>query len=167
MVRQANLNDVPRIAEIHICGWRFTYRGIISDNELFSKRLVANSIKSLEKQINTGQNILIFEDEKDSIIKGFVLHGKCRDEDKPNSYEAYALYLQPEFLHSGIGSALMKEVEKQAQACGLNELIIWVLEKNKIGRSFYKKYGFIEDGIEKHIEEWNEKEIRMSLRINY
>ena len=45
MVRTATVDDIPRIAEIHICGWRFVYRGILNDVELFKKRLVSKSIK--------------------------------------------------------------------------------------------------------------------------
>ena len=40
LVRTATFDDIPRIAEIQICGWRFAYRGLISDYELFSERLV-------------------------------------------------------------------------------------------------------------------------------
>lgn len=163
MVRAATLDDIPRIAEIHICGWRFAYKGIISDIELFKKRLVSKSIQNLERQIKEGLNILVYEDDFDGIIKGFVFHGKCRDEDKENSYEAYALYIQPEFTNIGIGSALLKEVEKKAEEIGINEIVVWVLEKNGIGMKFYKKYGFVDDGIKKKIEEWNELEIRMAL----
>jgi len=165
MVRAATIDDIPRIAEIHICGWRFAYRGILSDVELFKKRLVSKSIHSLERQFKEGLNIFVYEDEDNRIIKGFVFHGKCRDEYKENSYEAYALYLQPEFINMGIGSALIKEVEKKAQEIGINEIVIWVLEKNTIGRNFYQKYGFIEDGTKKQIEEWNEVEMRMALTI--
>ena len=63
----------------------------------------------------------------------------------------------------GIKSALIKEVEKKARDIGINEIVIWVLEKNTIGKNFYNKYGFIEDGKIKHIEEWNEIEMRMAL----
>lgn len=163
MVRTATVDDIPRIAEINVCGWRFAYRGIISDVELFKKRLVSKLMQSLERQIKDGLDIFVYEDEADSITKGYVFHGKCRDEDKENSYEAYALYLQPEFINMGIGSKLIREVEKKAQKLNMNEVVIWVLEKNTIGRSFYKKYGFIEDGKKKLIEKWNEVEMRMVL----
>jgi len=44
MIRTAKYDDIPRIAEIQICGWRFAYRGLISDYELLSQRLVIKSI---------------------------------------------------------------------------------------------------------------------------
>jgi len=46
LIRNATFDDIPRIAEIQICGWRFAYRGLISDYELFSERLVIKSIKA-------------------------------------------------------------------------------------------------------------------------
>ena len=165
MIRSAKYEDLPRIAEIHISGWRYAYKGIISDIELYKKRTVINTYNSLEKQFNNGLNIHVFEDDETEIIMGFILHGNCRDENKENSYEAYALYVQPEFTNKGIGTALMNEIKKIAVDNKKTELIIWVLENNKIGRSFYNMYGFIEDGEVKEIKEWNEKEIRMALTI--
>lgn len=35
------LSDVPRVAEIHVFGWRSTYREIVSDEFLFNKMLVS------------------------------------------------------------------------------------------------------------------------------
>jgi hypothetical protein len=34
MVSAATIDYIPRIAEIHICGGRFAYKGIISDIDL-------------------------------------------------------------------------------------------------------------------------------------
>lgn len=33
-IRPASASDIPRLGEIHITGWRYAYRGIISDREL-------------------------------------------------------------------------------------------------------------------------------------
>jgi len=52
MVRKAVVEDLPRIAEIHISGWRFAYKGILSDIELFKNRIVIRAFKGLEKQFN-------------------------------------------------------------------------------------------------------------------
>ncbi len=165
MIRKAVVDDLPRIAEIHISGWRFAYKGILSDIELFKNRIVIRAFKGLEKQFNEGLEIIVFEDDENSIIKGFAFHGNSRDEDKENSYEVFALYLQPEFTKKGIGTNLMNEIKRIMKEKKRNELLVWVLEKNQIGRQFYKKYGFIDDGKSKEIEEWKEKEIRMALTI--
>jgi len=165
MIRNANESDIPRIAEIHICGWRYAYRGLINDTELFSNRLVAKSILNIEKKYKDGINIIIYEDESDQILKGFAFHGPARDDDRKTSYEVYALYIQPEFTRNGIGYELMQKAIEIAISKKFPEIIVWVLEKNIRGMNFYIKNGFIRDGKEKMIEEWKQKEIRMSLTI--
>jgi len=165
MVRKATGGDLARIAEIHICGWRFAYKGIFSDVELYKNRIVVRALRGLEKQFNEGLEVLVYEDNETGIIKGFIFHGNGKDKGKENSYEVYAMYLQPEFTNEGIGTTLMNQVIEIMKEKNKKELVVWVLEKNKIGRGFYKKYGFKEDGEIKEIKEWKEKEIRMALTI--
>lgn len=165
MVREATIEDIPRIAEIHVCSWRHAYRGIVSDYELFQQRSVVKAIQKLEKQIQGKDKLLVFEDEKDKIVKGFITYGYCRDDDKQDSYEVYALYVQPEFIKQGIGSALINAVKKRAQELGIKEILLWVLKNNSFGTKFYRKHGFIEDGTQKIIIEWKEKQLRMALQI--
>jgi GNAT superfamily N-acetyltransferase len=161
LIRLAKIEDSFRIAEIHICGWRFAYRGLISDNELFSKRQVHKSQINMQKKIEQGDRIWIFEDESDEIIKAFSWHGKSRDEDKKDAYEVYAIYVQPEFIRINVGSMLLKAIESQAIQEKYNEMILWVLDKNEKGKNFYFKNGYENDGIKKTIEDWNQVEIRM------
>jgi len=161
MIRNAETDDASRLAEIHICGWRYAYRGIISDYELFTQRQISKSIESMKRKITEGSQILVFEDENDKIIKGFCWHGKSRDEDIPNSYEIYAIYIQPEFVRMNIGTSLVNEISVIMEKEKMNKLIIWVLEKNNKGIEFYNKNGFKNDGKKKYIEEWKEFEIRM------
>jgi len=37
MIRKATVEDANRLAEIHVFGWRFAYRNLISDELLFKK----------------------------------------------------------------------------------------------------------------------------------
>ena len=161
MIRNATLDDAPRIAEIHVCGWRYAYRGLISDNELFSKRQVHKSQINIQNKIENGDRLFIYEDESDNIIKAYSFHGKSRDGDKKDEYEIYAIYVQPEFTRMNIGSILLNEIENQAKRDCCDELLIWVLDKNEKGKSFYWKNGFEEDGKTKLVENWNQIEVRM------
>ncbi|WP_223285147.1 hypothetical protein [Paenibacillus sp. PL91] len=43
-IRQASIEDVPGIAQVHVASWKSTYRGMISDDYL-------NNL-SVEKRIN-------------------------------------------------------------------------------------------------------------------
>ena len=161
MIRVATRDDISRIAEIQIAGWRYAYRGIISDYELFSERQVSKSIQATITRFDSNCAYLVYEDMNDKIIKGFAWHGPSRDDDKKSAYEVVAFYVQPEFTRNGIGQLLVDHLSDIAKSNQCTELFAWVLEGNEKGISFYKKNGFIDDGKRKHIEKWNKEEIRM------
>jgi GNAT superfamily N-acetyltransferase len=165
LIRNATLDDIPRISEIQICGWRFAYRGIISDYELFSERLVIKSIKATTTRFENNCAFIVYEDQTDKIIKGFAWHGVSRDDDKEVSYEINAIYVQPEFTRNGIGKLMLNYIAQYAKDNKYNELLIWVLAGNNKGIEFYKKNKFIEDGKRKYIEKWDKEEIRMVKTI--
>lgn len=165
MIRQARIEDASRIAEIHVCGWRYEYRGIFSDYELFSQRQVSTAITKMEKAISGNAKILIYEDEEDKIVKGFAWHGNSRDEDEKDAYELYAIYVQPEFTRHNVGSQLLNAVEKHAEEQQKKTLSVWVLAENTNGINFYKKNGFKFDGSSKTIKEWSKIENRMTKTL--
>ncbi len=161
MIRNASVDDVPRIAEIQTCGWRYAYRGLIPDHELFAERLVSKAMKAIAKRLENNQNIVVYEDDKDEIIKGFALFGNSRDDDKKNASEIYALYVQPEFTRLNVGKQILEYVINIAKNNNIGEIIIWVLDGNEKGIMFYKKNNFFMDGKQKLIEKWNRNELRM------
>ena len=161
MIKEATIEDIPRIAEIHVCGWRYAYRGIISDHELFTHRLVSRSIHKFEQRFQEHQHITVYVDERDHILKGFAWHGKSRDDDLNNVYEIYAIYVQPEFMRQQIGTSLMQAVEEQAHQEQYHGVHVWVFEKNHRAHMFYRKNHYHKDGQRKFIDAWNEDEIRM------
>lgn len=160
MIRNAEPADISRIAEMQICGWRYAYRGLISDYELFSERQVGRAIRVMEKHFETTQ-IVVFEDETEAVLKGFAMHGHSRDKDSDHTYEIQAMNVQPEFTRQGIGNILVEYVSDHAWELGDRRLSVWVLDGNTIGISFYRKQGFVEDGKSLLIERWNRSEIRM------
>ena len=165
MTRKATPNDVSRIAEIHVCGWRYAYRGIATDRELFTDRQVVKSVRSVQKGLEDGDNILVFDDETDGVLKGFAWHSASRDTDRAEAHEICALYVQPEFTRSGVGTALVKAVAAEARALGRRELLIWVVERNLRGVAFYLKAGFKADGARKPVEGWATDEVRMAMAL--
>jgi len=165
MIRTATTDDIPRIAEIQIGGWRYAYRGLLSDHELFSERLVVRAVKATAARLEAGCEFVVFDDLADGVVKGFAWHGRCRDDDAADSYEINAIYVQPEFCRGGIGGSMLGFVADYARARGYGELIVWVLDGNAKGLGFYEKHGFIADGKRKLIEKWGREEIRMVKRL--
>ena len=164
MIRAASVEDSSRMADIQIFGWRNAYRGIVDDEILFKKLNIEKKSLMIKKIIEEEkEEWLVYEDN--GIIKGMMIIGKSRDEDKKDSFELWAVYVDPLMLRSGIGNKLLKYCEEAAKSRGYNENILWVLERNVIGRNFYEKNGYSFDGTKKMIEKLNAIEIRYSKLI--
>jgi ribosomal protein S18 acetylase RimI-like enzyme len=157
-IRLATIDDTSRMAEIQTAGWRSAYKGIISDYELFTERQVIWAIERLKTRMATEEIMNVYEEN--NIVLGFICHGKARDNDN-KSYEIYAFYVQPEFTRQGIGQILLNYILHKAKSELYEKLNVYALEGNYRGINFYKKNGFAEDGVKKHIEKWNKNEIRM------
>ncbi len=163
MITKANRNDITRLSEIHVYGWRHAYKNIISDEELFKNINVERSKSIFSKIINEEkENLDIYND---GIVKGFVIHDNSRDSDCDNSYEVKAIYVEPAFINNGIGKQLLKNAEESCIKSNLSKISIWVLEENLKARKFYEKNGYTQDGSEKTIESWGVKEIRYSKKL--
>ncbi len=163
MIRKPKKEDLIRTAEIHIYGWRYAYKDLIPEQDLYNKRNVEKSLQKHKEILqNEKENFDIYDD---GIIKGFALHGKCRDEDLKDYYELYAIYVEPNYIRQGVGQQLLKTVEKQSLLESKNKIVIWVMENNKKSVNFYKKHEFESDGKSKYIKQWNQKIIRMIKKL--
>jgi len=160
MIRAMNTNDVERVAEIHVTGWRNAFFGILSDGFLFNHLRVLNRIKAFnEEVISSKDETYVFDD---GIVKAFMTVGRCRDKDEPDAFELWGLYVDPFWQRSGIGSSMVRFCEQQATQRGYKKINLWVLEPNTRARSFYEKMGFMPDSSAKRIEWMGSNELRYS-----
>ena len=161
MIRNAVVSDSSRIAEIIVNSSRFAYKAFMNEELLYNKIQVDERIDAVKRWINGNHDyIYVYEDDKTKIVKGMMGIDKCFDEDKTNASELHILYVEPEFSREGIGSSLMQYFENISRKNGNKELVVWVLEENKIGRKFYEKNNFTCEGKTKMFERYNKKEIR-------
>jgi len=159
MVRKAAVDDVTRIAEIHVMGWRFAYRHLIPEGFLFKTMNVPQRIAAFTKAIEEQrEDIYVFEENQ--IVKGFMAIGPCTDADKPSSFELWGLYVDPFMIRNGIGSKLLNYCEHRASELGYKDIVLWVLEGNSIGINFYTKMGFTLEGGRKLLDKFGIYEIR-------
>ncbi len=158
MIRKVEKADLQRIAEIHVFGWRSAYRGIVPDDKLFNKMTVANHLEGAQKRyIENGGENYVFDD---GIIKAMLTIGACRDEDKPNAFELWGIYVEPLMKRQGIGTQLVQFCESQAKERGYKEICLYVLEKNLVGRNFYEKMGFKADGHRNPKDDWEVRYVK-------
>ena len=74
--------------------------------------------------------------------EGFAFLGPC----SATEGEIYAIYIDPPRWRLGLGTELLTGAERTLQAGGFGQAILWVLEGNHRGRSFYEKQGWRPDG---------------------
>ena len=143
--------DMPRCAEINVFAWRSAYRGIVSDEILFNNMLVSSVTVQLSDYVQKNDHVENYVYD-DGIVKAFMSLGACRDEDKPNAFEIWGIYVDPLFEMQGIGFVMVNYLEKRAKEQGYREICLWVPEENTDLRHFYLNIGFSADGSDKYLE---------------
>ncbi len=161
MIRPATILDAQRIAEIDIAGERFAYQKIVAEEVLSKALVLEDRINSVRRWINEKFfSVYVYEDDESGIIKGMMGFGECGDSDKSDAFELHFIYMDPAFSRQGIGSQLIEFFESEGKKLGYKEFVVWVLEENEIGKSFYAKKGYAPDGKAKIFQRLDKKEIR-------
>lgn len=151
LIRRAELEDAPQIAEVHVSTWQTAYAGIVPDETLASLSLEARTAQ-WQRSINNDRNLnevaLVGEE-----IVGFAVSGPERDQVMQYDSEIYALYILQAHQGKGIGKALVQSAMKELRDRGFQTMLIWVLEDNRPARAFYERMGgvLIEETLTFHV----------------
>lgn len=139
--RDADAGDAGLISHIYSTSWRKSYRGLISDDYL--KRLPDEYwVPSVRSWLESGQlyGMLVYEDGRPV---GCAIYGRGRDAGYEDWCEIVSLYLLPDSLRHGVGSALLQEVLRVMREDGYRRFYLWAIEGNQMADSFYRKHGFL------------------------
>jgi ribosomal protein S18 acetylase RimI-like enzyme len=142
-VRSATIEDAAAMAHVRVHAWQQAYRGILPDDLLdnMDEAVITKRWRTIVlAQPSPGVCNLVAEDETGLVI-GFAAGGPERNADPEYPGEVYALYVLPGSQRRGAGKALVSAGVNFLLAQGWQELLIWVLEQNRSGRSFYEKLG--------------------------
>ena len=77
---------------------------------------------------------------------GCAIYGRGRDAQYDGWGEIVSLYLLPDCMRRGVGSALLDECLQLLREDGYDRCYLWAIEGNAIADSFYRKHGFIRTG---------------------
>ena len=144
MIRKMEPQDIPRAAEIQTFAWRTSYKGIYTEEYLFTETLVTKRIPYFEKMINSEEfDVFVYDD---GVIKGFLIITPCEDSDMPNALQIWSIYADPFFHRSGVGTQLINHAEKIARQRNFTEVCLGVLDINYDAIKFYEKSGYAHDG---------------------
>jgi ribosomal protein S18 acetylase RimI-like enzyme len=139
LIRNAQLTDIPAIAQVHVDSWRTTYRGIVSDEYLANLSYHQREVAFREGWDSHRNIFLVAEDERDGIV-GFAAGGPERRNDVEFRGELYAVYLLQSHQQRKIGAALVKTVAERLRNAGMNSMMTVVLADNPACK-FYERLG--------------------------
>ena len=138
-VRNASIEDIPRIAEIIVFGKRVAYRPIFQNDMVsFNEMQVVPLAEGYQKDLALLENMFVYDD---GIVKGVINGNPVGD-----GVEISEFYVEPFFKGKGIGRALMEKVISQAKESDKRKIFLWVIEDNVSARKFYVANGFIHTG---------------------
>jgi GNAT superfamily N-acetyltransferase len=146
-VRNATPQDALGIARVHVKTWQCAYKGQIPDSFLDTLSVdqrTATWKKALE---NPEEGVYPFVVEADGRIIGWCTVGKSRDDDATKDIgELHGIYIDPEYIGKGIGSALMKHSLETLRKEGCKKATLWVLDTNEKTRAWYEHKGWVIEG---------------------
>lgn len=145
-IRTATADDARAIAEVRIRTWLVAYRGLIGDDVLNAMDIDRESARRAELWAEyhsdpRGADLLAYDEAE---VAGWASYGPSREIE--GNGQLFALYALPERWASGVGHALVTEVERALREAGFTTAHLWVLEGNDRAASFYERHGWVEDG---------------------
>lgn len=140
MIRQANKQDIPRIAEIIVFGKRVAYRSIFqNDCGSFNELQVVQLYEEYKNNPDRLQGMLLYDD---GIVKGVINERPIGDK----TVEITDFYVEPFFVGQGIGTLLIEYLIQQVRQKGGHKIVLWVIKDNRSARRFYEARGFVNSG---------------------
>jgi GNAT superfamily N-acetyltransferase len=141
-VRLAVPDDGPAIAVVQVAGWNATYRGLLPDH-VIDQMSVETRGPWWASAVEAGR--IVFLATEDDRIVGFCAVAAADE----RTGEIAAMYAHPDALGRGHGRRMMQRAIEWFTETGCGSAILWVLDTNRIGRSFYESAGWHHDEVEK------------------
>ena len=136
-IRLGGPEDAAALAEIHVTTWQTAYRGMLGDSFL-------DSIDSeprrrwWDRHLKEGNPVHVAMDG--GRVVGFCTAGAS---DEAGWGEVFAIYVLPSHWGRGLGHDLLSAGEETIRGLGLEQALLWVLERNERARNFYEGHGWV------------------------
>ncbi|HEY7045899.1 MAG TPA: GNAT family N-acetyltransferase [Jatrophihabitantaceae bacterium] len=140
-VRPATVDDAEAIAAVRFASWRAAY-GELVPAAFFEEFDHAAAIARWRAGM-TDRDRRALVAERDGAVVGFCTYGPCRDADRADAAEIYAIYALPEHWSSGVGRGLIGAALQELRG---RPVVLWVLRDNARARRFYEIAGLVVDG---------------------
>jgi GNAT superfamily N-acetyltransferase len=154
-VRPATIHDSRHIAEVHVAGWKTTYRSILPGAIL--EALPVEKREAFWKEMLSrppSESVTLVGCDPEGQVGGFASGGAERTGRLGCGGELYAIYLLAAVRGQGLGTLLVRRLARELQSWGFSSMAVWVLALNPY-RKFYEALGGVAIG-EKEIERGGE-----------
>lgn len=147
LIRRADKNDAPALAEILTQSWKAAYADIVPPAELNSAADSERYTAAFTAMTQNPSNTFLIA-HGGGVPCGMLFYCPARDTDLSGYAEIVALYTLPQYWGTGLGRALAERAlgEMQPRFSGA---ALWVFRDNARARRFYEKFGFVPDGKQK------------------
>ncbi|WP_082013765.1 GNAT family N-acetyltransferase [Microbacterium hominis] len=140
-VRSASVDDARSIAEVHVRAWR----------EAYARQLPADLLAGLRVEPRAERWAAIIADdvtnvhvaEIDGRLVGWATASDGRDDDRPALRELEGIYVLAQHHGTGAGQLLLDA------AIAAGDAYLWMMDDNPRAEAFYRRNGFVRDGIER------------------
>jgi ribosomal protein S18 acetylase RimI-like enzyme len=130
--------DLPDIQNLLLETWLDAYSSFIPEKDLQSYNRATYSVQALEA-IYKEPGVNGYVAELETTLVGYIRTRIAEDEHR---FYVPSLYVLPHHQGKGIGRSLMAMAIKEAVASGHDRIWIGIMEKNKDGLDWYKKFGY-------------------------
>jgi diamine N-acetyltransferase len=139
-------SDAEVVGDIGTKSWFYTYNDIFSKEYIENRMKINYSPENIRKSAANTDLSNTFVCELNNDVVGFIQVSYYNYWDKetfdPSRIMISRLYIYPEYIGKGIGSALLQRAEEWIKDKGFNEYYLYVEQSNKLGFNFYMRKGF-------------------------
>lgn len=139
-IREAVAQDAPLISQMIAGSWRGAYQDIL-DPTYLSRLPEEYWLPSMRSWLESGR-MYGYIAEEDGLPVGCVIYGRGRDEAHADWGEIVSLYVLPEKMSQGTGSALLEAAWNALRADGYDSVYLWAIAEYTHGLRFYQRHGF-------------------------
>lgn len=141
MIRWASAADAESMARVHVASWDGAYRGLMPDQVIDRLTIEARTNGWTRTLADPDPQTAAFVAEHRGEVVGLSSVGPTRDEDLDSQRfgEVFAIYVAPDHWGHGHGRDLIVKSLDWLRDAGFAAAMLWVLDTNTIGRSFYER----------------------------
>lgn len=141
IIRNATINDIPEVAQLHVDSWNKTYKGIIAQDHLDNMKNNMNKrITRMEEEFDLRKMIVATIDNEIVAFSEYTLTNEF-SKDLDIDCELCGLYVKNQYEGTGIGSKMFNYVMNEFIKNNNKMMGLWCVKENTNAINFYKSKG--------------------------